>query len=107
MINRKSILTAALCVVCSSAIFANATIEGTRNETKVSFSHLDLSKPAGQQALYKSLQRAAHKVCGSNRVYLTHSLKMSNHNQRCYEDALSSAIDRIGNRGVAILHESS
>lgn len=107
MINRKSILTAALCVVCSSAMLANATIEGSRNETKVSFSHLDLSRPAGQQALYKSLQRAAHKVCGSNRVYLTHSLKMSHHNQRCYEETLSSAVDRIGNRGLAMLHESS
>lgn len=107
MINRKSILTAALCVVCSSAMFANATIEGPRNETKVSFSHLDLSRPAGQQALYKSLQRAAHRVCGSNRVYLTHSLKRSHHNQTCYKETLSSAVDRIGNRGVAMLHESS
>ena len=72
----------------------------------VSYAELDLSKPAGAEALYNRLQRAAAEVCGfhdpTSSLYPASTRKDK---QACYVDALSRAVAQIDAPLVKEQHE--
>ena len=79
----------------SGAAFANLTDRGTE-AVAVSFAELDLSKPAGAEALYDRLQRAAQEVCGINeRFYSPYYIAGSAERRACYQDALDRAVAQL------------
>lgn len=62
----------------------------------VSYSELDLSKPAGVEVLYDRLQRAAAKVCGFHeRTSSLFYTSTTAEKKACYQDALSRAVAQV------------
>ncbi len=108
MISRKSIIIAVLCVICSSSVFASTDIQAIRiGGIKISFGHLDLTKPAGQQVLYRRLQNAARNVCGPTKSLLSASAISSENNRQCYQKALGLIVEAVDNSEIKALHATS
>lgn len=62
------------------------------NTVRVSYADLDLSKEAGQHALYMRLRGAADQVCGE--VY-SKAAREVRENRECFEDALYQALQKV------------
>ena len=97
MMGVRAIGKASVLAVALSAGVATAELEQVEVETvAVSFAELDLSKPAGVEALYERLHRAAERVCGfdeptSSLVYASRAAEK----RSCYEEALDRAVTQI------------
>jgi UrcA family protein len=66
---------------------AAAVPEDVRREV-VRFADLDLTRPAGAQALYGRIQRAAHEVCASNGP--------GGYDRSCADQAIARAVATVG-----------
>jgi UrcA family protein len=78
-----------------------STSNGAEPSMKVSYGELDLSKPAGAQALYKRIRNAAYIVCGGNEgpiaaVYTTRT--------RCFRTAVNEAVAKVNAPLLTALH---
>jgi UrcA family protein len=93
-------LVAASVTVFTSGVYADNTIP----QTTVRFSDLDLSKQQSTQDLYARLQRASRAVC---REFEGRSVSESRLYAQCYEQALDTAVERVGNTALTALHEAN
>jgi UrcA family protein len=88
--------------------FAVAASPGQYEEVsiKVKYADIDIDHDAGAQVLYGRLQRAATKTCSHDYKAVlrerTHLVAF----ERCYTDALASAVDKIDSRALAEIHSS-
>ncbi|MEE4284058.1 MAG: UrcA family protein [Pseudomonadales bacterium] len=85
--------------ILAFALSASATFADTRESEKeaiaVSFAELDLSKPAGAEALYDRLQRAAAKVCGVHNQSSSLPFTATADRKACYQNALTRAVAQL------------
>ena len=93
---------AALCVAglpSAHATDQDKYVEGT--STTVKFGDLNLQNPAGTEALYRRIQRAANKVCGDTRDI--HNLN-DFARRECVERAVAKAVSDVNNRSLTALY---
>ncbi len=72
----------------------------------VSYSDLNIHSVTGAKALYGRLQKATEKFCGVEPYSVVRSLKAHADAKACYEETLSSAVDKIESRTLREIHES-
>jgi UrcA family protein len=93
---RQHLRSPVLCTLFALAITSGSlgTVYAADAPTiKVSYSDLDLSRPADAQVLYRRLKQAAAAVCGSS-VSAAELLRYA-HWRRCYDPALHNAVMQI------------
>ena len=109
-LRNKTGLSALLIVACSIPLVATAAIKtnaaGERT-VSVTMADLNLSEQQGVSVLFRRLQRASDKVCGSRNRLEAGSLKQRHLNQRCYTETLGKAVREIGNAELSELHARS
>jgi len=84
----------------SVSSFASTSI-GAEPSMKVSFGELDLSKPAGAEALYKRIRKAAFTVCGGyeSPVAWTYTTR-----SRCFKTAVNESVAKVNAPLLTALH---
>ena len=70
----------------------------------VSYEDLNVDTDAGVKALYRRLQRAAVTVCNSRQEATLGSRLHATDSRRCYAEALTSAVENIGNDALDEIH---
>jgi UrcA family protein len=84
----------------STASFAT-TSNGSVRSLTVNFGELDLSKPAGAEALYKRIKRAANVVCGGYSSPMSWNFAEKN---RCIQTAVDEAVAKVNAPLLTALH---
>jgi UrcA family protein len=92
-------LVAALLGMGASAAFASP-VEAPR--LVVRYDAAALSSDAGARALYSKISRAAEKVCPNSYSLLTSGLV-----QECRDQAIATAVAKIGNQRLAQVHAAA
>lgn len=99
--------TSALCrgLVALTLAFA-ATVshaQSTVNTARITvrYAELDVTKPAGAQALYRMIQQAAFDVCDG---YVGRFSQMQTLKSACYKDAVANAVAAVGSPQLTALH---
>ncbi|MEM8767259.1 MAG: UrcA family protein [Pseudomonadota bacterium] len=67
---------------------------------------LNLSEQKGVEKLYQRLKSAARQICGSQSIRGAGSLELSRMNKQCYLEALDSAVHKVDNDKLTLLHTS-
>ena len=105
---RKSFVVVSLAAVLALPAVAsagnNANVENT--SVKVSFADLDISNADGLNTLYKRLQNASKEACGSIAYTQEKNLSALTRNKACYQETLSSAVEKVDNDSLRDLHSS-
>jgi hypothetical protein len=57
-----------------------------------------------QENLYQRMKIASRKLCGSTRHRITRSLAQAASNAECYDESLTTAVERLGDPAVTELH---
>ena len=87
-------IAASVLSIASSALHAEGAPDEIRHSTAVHYVDLNLSQPAGVAKLYRRIAWAASRVCGQRA--LTGSNYPLPEYTRCYNEAIASAVARIG-----------
>ena len=99
----KTVLVGALTLYpLSWDCLAAASSIGVRTEV-VRFADLDLTRPAGAQALYRRIQQAARDVCEPDR--LRDGVYMSSY-RLCLSSAIARAVIEVGSPLLTEHHQS-
>ncbi len=69
----------------------------------VSYSADMLETDSGAQAVYHRISKAAERVCPNN----SYSLLLNSRVQKCREDAISAAVNKIHNQRLAAVHAAA
>jgi UrcA family protein len=89
-------------IVVAGLLTTDASAE-TRSDTvkkvTVNFAELNLDKPAGVEILYKRLRNASASVCGGRQAIQAYRSA-----KRCYEAALSQAVNDVNKPLLSQLH---
>jgi UrcA family protein len=99
--NRRILLSGVSAILLSAALSIGEA-QADRSEVrqvKVRFAELDLSKPAGAEALYRRLEKAASRVCGNTSIGFTKRT-----NSECYQTALSNAVIQVNSPLLSEIH---
>ena len=98
-------LTLGVCLgYCSTTLFAplaSALPPESPPTRVVHFGDLDLSKPAGVQALYRRIKFAAHTVC---EPYIASGIHSSGAVRACLIQAVDNAVSRVSSPALTQLH---
>jgi len=98
----SAILVLGIPAIASSSQFVN--VEGD-TVVRVSYADLNLSSPAGLDALYRRLQAASSSFCGPQRsLREAGSQKQLVSNKQCYSNLLSKLVAKVGNADLTELH---
>jgi UrcA family protein len=89
---RTFLATAAILCMISAAPAARAD-QAERNIFRVAYADLDLSREAGVRSLFKRIEWASRRVCGTRPS--PKLIKASAHYQACYRDSLTQAVAEI------------
>jgi UrcA family protein len=100
---RAGITAAFALSTCLIAHTAAAKDNGDLVEVTVSYADLDLSKPAGAQALYKRIRRAARQVC-TPRVVIS-PIHAGPRFRTCYDEAMANAIAQVNRPVLTALYK--
>ena len=79
-------------------------------KTTVSYADLNLENEEGVRVLYRRLQRASTKVCGTRSLEIPGFLPIllrpgtARETRQCYRETLSKVIDEFGNEILARIH---
>ena len=73
---------------------------------KVSYADLNLEKQEGARALYRRLQQASKQACDFHGSNIGGSVVRFAAMRRCYQEALSAAVEKIDNELVTNIHNS-
>jgi UrcA family protein len=102
---KTSFLCAAISAASLTAFSPGAALAGPPRELRsvtVSYADLDLSKQAGVAALYRRIEAAANRVCGSKPA---HDVKQIYAQVNCVHNAVANAVADVDVRQLAALHE--
>jgi UrcA family protein len=83
----------------ATASQAQPTVDTTR--ITVRYAELDVTKPAGAQALYRMIQQAAYQVCDG---YVGRFSRMRTLESGCYKDAVANAVAAVGSPQLSAVH---
>ena len=99
-------LVGALLFTASPGHAAHPQAGVTDISTSVLLADLNLSSDAGVEVLYRRLQQAARKVCGSQNLHVAGSLGALKSNRRCVDTSLDRAVAEIGHEALAKRHDA-
>ncbi|MGD2167464.1 MAG: UrcA family protein [Gammaproteobacteria bacterium] len=94
------LIVCAACILPLRLVAADTVTESVR----VSFAELDLKKEAGVRELYKRLQRASKRVCGTS---FSAPRRLDREQDSCYQETLNSAVAQVGNPLLERIHGQS
>jgi UrcA family protein len=98
IINKKSLLVAALCLTLTSPVFAvvksSAYSQNRVEAVTVSFADLNLNQAEGLAVLHKRIKRAAKQVCHVNNTAMTLYIKARR--LECFDEAMTRANEQLG-----------
>jgi UrcA family protein len=97
---------AAALALCTCLLANGASAGEPQKVSKaVSYADLDLSKPAGAQALYSRIKRAAREVCGSPDYYRYVSPPEAW--RKCVDTAIADAVAKVDRPSLTALHQEA
>jgi UrcA family protein len=102
---------AALAVIAAAGVLVGATLAAEPKgpfavpEIAVAYGDLDLTNPAGVQALHRRLKTAAERVCPRTDGRVSAPDKAAAH--ECRKQALEHAVREIGSPELAALHAAT
>jgi len=97
----------ASCAVLPLSAFGAFSGDMEDTAVKVSYADLNINNEAGARVLYSRLQQASREVCGV-RPFVEHgSVEAVSEARRCYNDALESAVSKIGSEMLSEIHTTS
>jgi UrcA family protein len=97
---------AAAIALCTFLLANGASAGEPQKVSKiVSYADLDLSKPAGAQALYNRIKRAAREVCGSADYYKNVSPPKAW--RECVDTAVADAVAEVDRPSLTALHQEA
>jgi UrcA family protein len=105
--SKKSLVTSVSCVLFGLALYTPAAFAGLSDDPpsiKVSYTDLDPSKPAGAEALYHRITRAARTVCAESFRTSIPYRRVSGQKQ-CEEKAIGNAVNDVNHPLVSALWE--
>ena len=98
-------VAAIACTVAARAAVSAVPVDDTTKQVTVKFADLDVSTPAGAQALYGRIKRAARTVCEDldddlepEHIRLYHE---------CYDEAVGNAVTQANRPMLTSLYEST
>jgi UrcA family protein len=104
--NRLSPHRPLLLPVFATALLAAAQASADRSPgAKVSYADLDLSKPAGAEALYHRIQAAARSACHRGRVD-PRDIERFKLYRRCYGESVDTAVKQVDHAGLYAVHDA-
>jgi UrcA family protein len=95
----------ALAVLCVGGALPSAFAKDqpdSGTSIRVKYADLDLSQPAGAEALYLRIQRAARTVC-SRDVEAWDGLR-AKHERECNQDAIADAVRHVHNANLTAMY---
>jgi UrcA family protein len=99
----KTLIYAAIATAAAFGVPALAAPEGANSRSMtVSYGDLDLSQPAGVNALYTRLRTAAGSVCGPKAD--GRNLTMRFYWKQCFNEALDTAVAKVAHVGLSEIH---
>jgi len=104
----KSLLATIIVVALGAPTIASADAKSDLQgvSVKVSYADLNLEKQAGAKALYRRLKQASKQACDVRGLRIAGSVKRMADTRRCYQEALSAAVEKIDNELVTNIHNS-
>ena len=84
-----------------------AMIKSNDAVIKVNADGIDLRTERGQEILYRRLQNAAKKICGSSNITEVGSVARVLSNKSCYKETLTKAVESTGVPALKEIHETS
>jgi len=104
----KSLLATIVVVALGAPAIASA---GNVNEledvsVRVSYADLNVENERGAQSLYRRLKQASKQACDFRGLFNAGSLSRLTETRRCYQEALSAAVEQIDNEMVTNIHNS-
>jgi UrcA family protein len=104
---KKSLLMVAAVSAVAIPLFASATVEsGAERATTIFYDRSAHGTASGPEALYERLKTASRRMCGSDDLLVTGSLRRVAGNEACYEGTLDAAVKRLDDAAVTALHRS-
>jgi UrcA family protein len=88
----------------AESVFTFITTSEGQHAVKVSYSDLDLNSQAGDAALLRRMQHAAHLVCDAG---APHSFGDWAASRQCEQQAVDRAVEHVGNARLAALRRGS
>ncbi|MBT8078977.1 MAG: UrcA family protein [Gammaproteobacteria bacterium] len=103
---RKSVIIASLTglLAVPAAAVADNAVKTQDSAIKVSYADLNIRSKQGISALYKRLQNASEELCGPLSYSKAGNLNLLTQNRQCYQETLSSAVDKVGSEALSELH---
>jgi UrcA family protein len=104
---KKSLLMVAAVSAMAIPLFASATVaKDFARSTTVTYDRSAQGTANGPEALYERLKNASRKMCGSDDLLVTGSIRRVAGNEACYEGTLDAAVKRLADPAVTALHRS-
>lgn len=104
---KKSLLTVAAVSAMAIPLFASATVASdAERATTIFYDRSAHGTANGPEALYERLKTASRKMCGSDDLLVTGSIRRVAGNEACYEGTLDAAVRRLDDPAVTALHRS-
>ena len=103
----KSLLATIVVVALGAPAIASADNMNEVEDVaiRVSYADLNIENEKGAQSLYGRLKHASKKACDYHGgLFNAGSLNRLTETRRCYQEALSAAVERIDNEMVTNLH---
>ncbi len=101
----RKVFAVSLLVVLATPQAASAgtlTVDSNATTVHVPYTDLNLSNPAGMNALYTRLSNASRSVCGNQSdLKIAGSLKQLRINKECYDNTLAQALAEVNFPNVA------
>jgi UrcA family protein len=103
----KSLLATIVVVALGAPAIASA---GNMNEVenvsvRVSYADLNIENERDAQSLYRRLKQASKQACDYHGgLFNAGSLNRLTETRRCYEEALSAAVEKLDNETVTNIH---
>mgnify|MGYP006314417571 FL=1 len=104
---KNSLLLVAAVSAVAIPLFASAAVESeVERSTTIFYDRSAHAAANGPEALYGRLKTASRKMCGSDDLLVTGSIRRVAGNAACYEGTLDAAVKRLDDPAVTALHRS-
>jgi UrcA family protein len=104
---RNAVVFAAAFCVLALPVIASASILNSSHQAQKAASAVNLDTPEGQERYYGKLKNESRNICGSSSVNAAGSLERATDNEKCFNETLNVAVQRVNNPAVTEIHQNS
>jgi len=90
----------------SVGLAAGQALADAGPSAQVSYADLNLTKPAGAEALYPRIQAAARAVCDRGRVD-SRDIERFHLYRQCYDESVDTAVREVDHAGLYAVHDAA